>query len=253
MYERFKLMGGLGDCLVVAATLQKINAPLKFQTNELLNPIFAHHPTIHATQEILNPVFQFGWVSQMRNKDVYSMHTMHRFGHQIGIYPDPTEVLKIYDAYGKQKIHQRDEDTILINDLSAEHKRRYVPRDVLQLVKENFPEHRIEHIGRSQWESCQDIPQMIEKLLRCSFFVGPISFCYHLASCLRVPSLLCCGYMPEHKFSHFFNTETISMHTSCSFTCERDRGSCLEDCVIMQYDKDIVQAKIRIFRKRFQI
>lgn len=250
--KTFKLTSGLGDCLIAGASLQKLNRPVNFITNPLLEPVFRHHPTIKFFSYGKHD-FEFKWVSQIKDKNLYALHTMQRFSSQIGFYIDPTEVLNIYNENGQQ-ILNKNKWTIVINQYSAEGERRCIPAKYINMIEEIIDgDYKIELVGKNdhpyRHNSITDISKIMDSLANCKLFIGPISFCYHLAACYRTPSVLFTSYMPPHKFSHFTNTTHITANAQCSFMCEQNNVRCLPDCMAYSYNDEeiynILHRKIR--------
>lgn len=244
MNSEYRIDGGLGDVLLVGAALQDQGKVCILQTNPLLNPIFQYHPIIQLGQ--CQNAQMFKWPSQY-HKNIWALHTMQRFSSQIGLYTDPTDVLKIYNRDGLQKICSKKEKIVCINQHSAEYERRYVPDNYINLIHQMLPsEYKVVWVGsnRNGQKSITDISEMIELFEVCSLFIGPVSFCYHLASCMHVPSLLFTAYMPAHKFSHFFNTESISSNAQCQYKCEIKR-ICDPNCGAFNYDGVEIGYKLR--------
>lgn len=243
MSLEYRLDRGLGDVLLVGAALQDQGLKCKLQTDNILAPVFQNHPIIEIG-ECKNP-FVFKWPSEY-HQNIWALHTMQRFSLQINRYTDPTDVLKIYNTDGSQKICSKKEKIICINQHSAEYNRRYIPDHYLQFIHFVLPsDYKVVWIGsnRNGQESITDIHEIMNVLEVCSLFIGPVSFCYHLASCLHVPSLLFTGYMPAHKFSHFFNTESISSNALCQYKCEINK-QCHTECSALTYDSREISYKL---------
>lgn len=240
--KTFKLMGGLGDCLLVGAVLQKLDRPVDFITNKLLEPVFEHHPKINFFSNG-NAQYEFKWVSQIKEKNLYGLHTIQRFSSQLGFYLDPTEVLNVYGENGLPIINRGGFD-IVVNQYSAEGHRRCIPDKYVDMIYEiadgDFAVKLIGSNDLKYGESTTSIKSMIDLLSGAKLFIGPVSFCYHLAACLRVNSVLFTSYMPPHKFSHFTNTAHITANAQCSFMCEQNNRACLPDCMAYSYDDDEV-------------
>ena len=247
MLPSFELMRGLGDCLIAGASLQKLGRPVDYITSPLIVPLLANHPTIRAFSSG-KAANKFRWVSHIKDRNLYGLHTMQRFSSQIGLCIDPTEVLTIYGSDRKPLVHNSQDcgNYIVVNQYSAEGERRAIPTTYVNkivgratdigvpitFIGKNGPPHNSNEIT--------DISKMVEVLLNCKLFIGPVSFCYHLASCLGVPCLLFTSYMPAHKFSHFFNTVAIESRASCTFRCEEKRASCGSSCEAYSYDGEYV-------------
>lgn len=236
-------MGGLGDCLLAAASLQYLDKDCYFKTSPLLKPLFETHPNIIYKEDAYDPNshldINFKWVSQIHNKDLYPLHTMQRFSSQLGFYIDPIDVFTVYNSKGNRSINEPTRPTICINQFSNEPTRRYIPDEYLDMILDQYSNYEIIWIGSNSRESVTNIPEMVDHLLNCKLFIGPVSFCYHLASCLRTSSVLFTSYMPEHKFSHFFNTTAINpiAGADCRFHCERVNEQCEVGCKAHIYDK----------------
>ena len=245
---KYQLMGGLGDCLLAGAALQSLELPVEYVTNPLLRPLFEYHPTINFSNNTNNINYEFKWVSQIKDKDLYALHTMQRFSSQLGFYLDPTKVLNLYDKNGRI-INSQKEKIVCINQFSAEKSRRQIPEKYMGYIISLIPrDYKIVWIGANNdgIKSINDIQTMINLLSNCRLFIGPVSFCYHLASCIQTECLLFTSYMPAHKFSHFFNTTAIEpVDANCRFTCEKDNFSCPAWCRSLEYDKDDIEYNIR--------
>ena len=246
MSTKYQLMGGLGDCLLAGAALQHLGREVEFITSPTLKPLFDYHPTIKYSERYSEVDYEFKWVSQIKDKDLYALHTMQRFSSQIGFYLDPTKVLNIYDEVG-QVINDSTEKTICINQFSAEKSRRQIPQFYMDYILDIIPSnYKVIWIGANEKQSCNDIITMVEHLRRCSLFIGPVSFCYHLASCIRTKCLLFTSYMPAHKFSHFFNTTAIEpLNATCRYTCEKDNFSCTQWCQSLIYGMNDIEYNLR--------
>lgn len=247
----YKLMGGLGDCLLIGAILERLNESVIFETHPLLEPIFKYHPTIKLGKLDPQNGYEFRWPSQIDNK-LFRLHTMQRFAHQIGEFIDPTDVLRIYNQNGRHLINNGKSSTIIaVNQYSSEGSRRCIPDEYIDLIEQVLGDkYTIQYIGsnspKNSSKSITHIPDIINLLIDAKMFIGPVSFCYHLASCLHVPSILFTSYMPPHKYSHFFNTTSIGTNSPCLFKCEEERKSCISSCGAFNYDRENV---IRILEK----
>jgi len=241
--KTFRLMGGLGDCLISGAALQRLEVPVGFITNPKLKPIFEHHPTIKLMENVDN-AHTFRWVSQIKEVNLYGLHTMQRFSSQVGLYLDPTDVLNIHKADGSVITNKGNwSGPILINQYSAEGTRRSIPSKYIGMIEEIVDgDFEIKYIGENgpNKKSTINIPDMIDILTECRLFIGPVSFCYHLAACLRTKSILFTSYMPPHKFSHFYKTTHITANSICSLTCEERRSACTLECDAFKYDDEEV-------------
>lgn len=248
-----ELKSGLGDCIVAAASVQKYarlkQKKIDFHTNEKLNFLFEGHPDINAKNE--NGNFKLKWVSQLQS-NLYALHTMQRFSVQMGFFIDPTDVLDIY-IKGNLQTAKKNKKFICINQFSAEKSRRYISNEILEIIEKEFKNNGYEciYIGDCEKNSIKNIHECIDLLLHCKVFIGPVSFLYHLASALRTDCLLFTNYMPEYKFSHFFNTASINPQKKCFFQCEefetklRNENECWNQCKANNYDKNEIQNKIK--------
>lgn len=245
---------GLGDCLVAAASCQKLsrltNKKIKFHTSKLLNCLFEGHPNIEIVDS--DPTFKFKWPSQI-DKSYFGLHTMQRFAQQIGLILDPIDVLHVYR--NNCRVINNPEKLVLINDSSAEPMRRYLPIHIVERVA-NYANHKgyeVLFIGNSSYvkNSIMDIKECVNLLSRAKLFVGPVSFQYHLASAINTRCLLFTSYMPAYKYSHFFNTTSISSKKSCSFVCEefeakiRSEVKCFHSCFAVDYDLDEIDLALK--------
>lgn len=246
MLTKYQLMGGLGDCLLAGAALQSLGRNVEFITNPLIKSLFEYHPTIKYSESYNEVDYEFKWVSQIKYKNLYALHTMQRFSSQLGFYIDPTNVLNIYDGYG-QIINDSSKKIICINQFSAEKSRRQIPHFYMEYILSLIPsDYQVIWIGENEKESFKDISTIVSLLRNCSLFIGPVSFCYHLASCIRTKCLLFTSYMPAHKFSHFFNTTSIEpLNSPCRFTCEKDNFSCTTWCKALEYDKMDIEYNLK--------
>jgi ADP-heptose:LPS heptosyltransferase len=244
----YRIDGGLGDVLIAAAALQDKGEACVLQTNPILEPVFRNNPLIKLGSTFRPTVFE--WPSAHQRKtgiNLWAIHTMQRFSVQIGKYTDPTDVLKIYGKDGIQRICKQKEKIICINQHSAEHLRRYIPDYFLNFIHMILPsDYKVVWVGanRNGQKSILDVEEMMDVLESCSLFIGPVSFCYHLASCLHVPSLLFTSYMPAHKFSHFFNTESISSQSPHQYKCEHNDGY-KEESEFFEYDCREITLKLK--------
>lgn len=251
MSNRFKMMGGLGDVLILGAALQVRGEMLDevqyLVTNPVLEPIFRDHPHIDLTEE-RGDEKMIVWPSQLPQKGAFNWHTMNRFAHQLGLQLSPHDTMDIWQ--GEEKVLACIDESspyILVNDTSAERTRRYIPLENLETIEAVADEwgYDVRYIGATNTDkpTVTDIPEMIELMRGASCFVGPVSFPYHLAGCIGTPSVCFFSYMPEIKFSHAFNTTPVnpSEPYDCVWECERDeraqRGfmNCWDRCHAVNY------------------
>lgn len=250
-----ELKNGLGDCIVAAASIQeyarKNKIKIDFHTNEKLNFLFDGHPNINIKNE--NSNFKLKWVSQLQH-NLYSLHTMQRFSYQMGFFIDPVEVLDIY-VKGQLQKAKKNKKFICVNQFSAEKNRRYIPDETIEIIEKEIKKNGYEcvYIGDCNKQSIKNIEECVKLLLECKFFIGPVSFLYHLASSLRVDCLLLTNYMPEYKFSHFFNTISVNPERKCYFRCEelesriRKENECWDRCKAADYNEEELIKKINYY------
>lgn len=249
-----RIESGLGDCIVAAASVQrlarKLGTRVRFKTNSKIEHLFADNPDIILTYNS-DKYTDLKWVSQYKEDNLYPLHTMQRFSTQLGFYIDPTDVVDLYDSSGKI-LNSKKDKTVLINQYSAEGNRRYIPDAVLEVVEMycKASGYGIIHVGDcGSTPSVKDISSITSLMKTCKLFIGPVSFLYHLASAIRCDCVLFVNYMPEHKFSHFFNTTSVSPNRPCRFLCEENEyalrleNDCMSGCKAVNYrEQDIVEA-----------
>lgn len=222
--ESYELKEGLGDCLIAGAALQfkaiKDNKQIGFNTSDKLHFLLDTHPNIKLTttgKKLL-------WPSQIKDINLFPLHTNQRFSIQLGFYLDPTYTLDLY--INKQKLtHKQTTNTICINTYSAESNRRYIDPHLMTNIISICKAKNIDpiFIGKNDNEnSITDIKEIVNSLLSCKLFIGPVSFCYHLAACLGTPSVLLGNYMPLYKFSTIKNTTCFDSDLPCVAMCEED-------------------------------
>lgn len=239
IFDSIKLTKGLGDCLIAGAAVQKLslltNRKIKYVTDPRLEFLFENHPNIEYAKSSSNP-FELKWVSQYQN-NLYPLHTMQRFSSQLGFYLDPTETLKFYDNNGIITNNPKNR-LVCINQFSAEKSRRFIPQKYTDSAKSICENKGYEVIILGEL----NIANSLSFLRETSLFIGPVSFLYHLASCIGTKSLLFISYMPEHKFSHFSNTTSIIPKRKCSYLCEenetqfRNENDCWGQCKAIDYN-----------------
>lgn len=254
VHDIIQITEGLGDCIIAGACAQKLaeiySKPIGFNTNDLLTPILKNHPQIYLTKE---PGFVLKWASQI-NRSIFAYHTMQRFGIQLGINIDPTEVLDLYDEQGNKIRNSPAYKNICINISSKEKTRRFIPDEIVRLMESIALDkgYSVTYLGDGYHNTgITSIEQGLRSIQTASLFVGPVSFWYHLAACIRIPCLLFTSYMPEHKFSHFETTVAINPITNiCRLTCEENELSmrtamkCWDGChMVNQYDKKEIENK----------
>lgn len=223
--ESYTLKEGLGDCLIAAAAIEAkarlLKTKIGYNTNELLHKYFESHPYI----ELKSYGTQLLWPSQTINPSEYfNVHTVQRFAKQIGVNVFPSTTVNLYSS-GKTISHIGKKDYVCINVFSAERNRRFIDNDTLQSIQEVCSNKKIhiKYIGTcDRKDQIQDIDTIIEQLINCTLFIGPVSFCYHLASAIKVPCLLLGNYMPSYKFSNFTNTYSLDSSLDCIHNCEND-------------------------------
>lgn len=242
----YRLHHGLGDCLIAAASLQSLGRPVNYDTNPAIQELFKYHPDVKYVRDSPPHTYEFKWVSQIKSTNLYALHTMQRFSSQIGFYLDPTKVFDIYGPNGKI-VSTPQERTVCINQYSAERNRRYIPDEYMDVILGEIEKmgYTPVFIGANKNRTIVSISEMTKHLTNCKLFIGPISFCYHYASCLRTQCLLFTSYMPAHKFSHFFNTVHIDpVNSPCRFTCEELHNKCEMSCK-HTYDIEEIKWKLR--------
>jgi len=249
---RIKLMEGLGDCLVAGAGIQALakynNTKIDYITSPILKPVFNYHPYINfATGD--GEDIQLKWVSQLKKPEFYHVHTINRFALQLGMSLDPTTTMDIYNSDGKI-CNTPDKSTVCINVFSKEKSRRYIPSNILDEILAICYSKNLEVIWLGDcgsYKSITDISQSIDALSHTKLFIGPVSFQYHLASCLNVKSMCFFSYMPYWKFSDFKNTTPIYGNLPCINFCEefesinRTQMQCHGGCKV-SYDYRLVRS-----------
>jgi len=238
--ESYTLKEGLGDCLIAAAAIEekakRLNTKIGYNTHPLLHQFFDTHPYITLTDNGTKLL----WPSQTKNPlEYFKLHTVNRFANQLGIHVYPSTVVTLYRQGLPLKYDKPAGNIICINVYSAESNRRYIDQNTIQAIENvcNVKNYNIKYIGSCNKKSqIIDISEMIAALMGCKLFIGPVSFCYHLASAIGVPCLLLGNYMPSYKFSNFTNTHSIDSDLECIHKCEsneselRDKMNCWERC-----------------------
>lgn len=253
-FDSVGIKEGLGDCLIAAACVQEYykiyNKKLTFITSPLLQPILSDNPNFYYSSSG-KAELKLLWPSQS-NPDLYRLHTTNRFSSQMGFNIDPTVVVDIYQN-GNLMVNKPENNTVCINSVSAEKNRRFIPEYVIDFLLNFFHERNVEikWIGDNYKNvGTRDIVECVNLLETCSLFIGPISFQYHLASAMRVPSLLFCSYMPYYKYSNFTKVEHMSSDRPCSFLCEeheeelRVENDCFSKCKAVNYDLEELEFKL---------
>lgn len=253
-FNSIQIKEGLGDCLIAAACAQEynkiFNKRLELITNSLLEPILKDNPHFdfktHGTADLI-----LKWPSQI-NKNLYRLHTLHRFSVQMGFYIDPTKTVDIYLNKCLQQ-NTKSKKLVCINQFSAEKNRRFIPLKYVNLIKEFCNKHNFEikWLGSNINNSVTDIQECVKLLTECSLFIGPISFMYHLASALKCVSLLFCSYMPYYKYSHFTNCYHIYSNRNCVSQCEEneiemiEQNNCSDFCKATEYSEEEIYQKLK--------
>lgn len=257
--ESYELKEGLGDCLIAGAAIQYKaildNKKIGYATSQKLHFLLDTHPNI----ELVDTGTKLLWPSQYKDTNLFSLHTSQRFSKQLGFYLDPTYVLDLY-INGNKLVNEPNTHSICINTHSAEHNRRYIKEETVSAIEDFCKQNSINlmFIGNSNRNSITNITGIVDTLLSCQLFIGPVSFCYHLAESLRVQCMLLGNYMPTYKFSNFKNTISIDSELPCIQLCEqyeratRNSMNCWNGCqahpetteVINQlkalYDKNLI-------------
>lgn len=242
-----ELRSGLGDCIVAGASVQRLarrnNSKVNYTTNPKLQFLFEGHPDINYSIE---PGHKLHWVSQIKYVNLYPLHTMQRFSYQLGYFIDPVDVLDIYMS-GKQVVSLAEDKVVCINQFSAEKARRYIPDCFVEYLIQRIKSkgYNVTLVGDNNpyfGDSITDIKDCVDLLHHSKLFIGPVSFLYHLASAIRTPAILFTNYMPEYKFSHFFNTTSINPIKLCRHLCEekeeeyRNKEKCWDSCKAIDYN-----------------
>ena len=241
------------------ASLQDTTTGTFSATTNLTSPkllkILSNNPHFNiadCTQDIQGEKLELKWVSQMNEKP-YSLHTMQRFSSQLGFMIDPTNLVNLYDESGKIIKNEPKEKIICINLFSKERERRFIPQDSFNIILSMAEKlgYKVEFIGDCGDQSdIQSIEQMLEKLKTAKLFIGPVSFCYHLAAAIDVNCLTFFSYMPYWKFSHFSKTTPIYSSRECVLSCEekeqemRTKNNCFHQCLATTYDKEEIEQKL---------
>lgn len=246
---KIALTEGLGDCIVAAAAIQKyavINKQKIFYiTDSRLKFLFNGHPGIQFSSAS-NADIKLEWVSRLSNKP-FHLHTMNRFGSQLGLNLAPDEVLDPY-IDGIMVSNDASKPIVAINALSAEPHRRFIPKHIVDLLASYCVKlgYKPIYVGANYEWGIYSIPEITNILLHCKLFIGPISFCYHLASALKTQCLTFFSYMQESLFSHVFNTTPVISEFACIEECEakenitRKQMNCWDTCKAATYDSEYV-------------
>jgi len=261
VYEAVKLTSGLGDCLIVASILQNIcrqkNVSYKYCTNPALKFLFDFHPDINYIEEKEFYSIphknrkELKWVSQLPY-NLYGCHTINRFALQLNTTCDPSEVFNIH-LKGSMLECRSPKKIVCINQYAAEKNRRFIPSKYISLIADYCSNlgYEVKFVGSCDQDSYSQIDfTLLDLLASCKLFIGPVSFMYHLASCIKTKCLLFTSYMPSYKFSHFFNTVSIESNRSCSYLCEqyektyRIDNNCLDSCKAVDYCTDEIIFKL---------
>ena len=250
-----ELKQGLGDCLVAAASIQRLGEikgeKINFITNSAIEPLLRFHPNITYLSTGI-PDITLKWSSNL-GQNIFPLHTMQRFSIQLGFFLDPTRTLDIYNEHGMLK-NKQTRNLICINTSSKEEKRRFIPDWCINLIESESKIYGndIVYIGNcGDRPSISNIEEMTKLLLSCRLFIGPVSFPYHLASALKCKSLTFFSYMPSYKFSDFINTTPIDSNRECVKTCEEDERSTrskeqcfMSKCKAVDYNKEDILTKL---------
>lgn len=255
MFNSVSIKEGLGDCLIGAACAQEFSKKIKkikFCTSEKLSSILSTNPYFEYSDSD-NADLYLKWPSQV-DKNLYNLHTNQRFAHQMGFSIDPT---KTVDIFIKNKLieNRNNEKFICINSLSAEASRRFIPIEYLNFIQDYCDKHNYKIIwigNNNRKDEIIDIVECCNFLEKCSLFIGPVSFQYHLAAAIKANCLLFCSYMPYYKYSHFNKTNHIFSKRDCVLNCEsnekelRNINRCWNGCKAVDYSYE----EIGFFLKR---
>jgi len=258
-----RLKEGLGDCLLAGAAIQKYcqlrQEKVEFITAPKLEPAFRNHPDIIFNPENKIAEIELRWASQCRrekNLNVYSLHASNRYAVQLNILIDPTDTLNIYDDNKQIIKNNPTKKTVCINIFSKELYRRFIPFTYIDFIINICKSKGYEIIFMGdcgRYDGMQDIATNINVLKDTTLFIGPVSFMYHLASCLDVKCMTFFTYTPYWKFSDFKNTIPLyNLDYKCVFTCEeyeeqrtREMGCYRFNapgiCKITEYDYDLIE------------
>jgi ADP-heptose:LPS heptosyltransferase len=255
----FKLKEGLGDCIIAASCIQEYarihNIKPTYITSPGLLNILNNNPYFNVTdneKDTEDIALELKWVSQLK-ENLYGLHTMQRFSYQLGFFIDPTKVVNLYNE-NKQIIKNKEvEKTICLNIFSKEYNRRFIPKkycDLIFKIANDFG-YKIEFIGDCGiYKSTSDIKEILKKLETTKLFIGPISFCYHLAASIETNCLTFFSYMPYWKFSHFSRTIPIYDLRECVSMCEekekemRTKNNCFHECLATSYNEEEIERKL---------
>lgn len=246
IHDKVKITEGLGDCLIAAEAVsqygKKHHHRIRFATDGRLVPYL--HGNSWLIVEDANTVdtsdyFHLKWASQLNNPEVFNLHTIQRFSVQLGFLADPEKTIAIHDNQGNwiyndlstDNNHIHVENTLVINQYSAEKNRRYLHDDqveeVIKVAQTIDPKIEIKYVGDNHplASSECDIDRGIRLVANARLFVGPISFWYHLACAVNTRNILFTSYMPASKFSNGHSivvSPKINTATICSHMCERE-------------------------------
>lgn len=248
MYRNFRLMEGLGDCILAASCIQEYailnDLRCHFETSPLLTDILSNNPYFEVNKPDKEVDLSFRWVSQIKEQNLYPLHTIQRFSTQLGFYIDPTNLVNLFDNLGNKIVNRPLNNNVCINVFSKEKNRRFIPKENLDFIV-NYLENRgynIIYLGDcGEISSITDIKKSLDILSTCCLFIGPVSFLYHLASSINVKCMTFFSYMPYWKFSHFVNTIPIHSQKKCVSNCEEDEtilrmiNKCNHKCLATEY------------------
>lgn len=225
--RKFSLTATIGDCLVAGAAIQQlsidINERVGYHTNSVLKDFFIHHPNIEYLEND-EGCYQIKWASSVDRK-LFRLNSVNRYALQIGAICDQSCVLNIFDSNKKRIEWGKKQDTIVINCSSAETNRRFIPQETIDYILSKNLAKNVVFVGNSHGqETCKDIPTIAKLLVNCKFLIGPVSFPYHLAQCLKTPTLAFFSYVTDYKFSNFNRIFSVSpsIKESCATFCEED-------------------------------
>lgn len=256
--ESYELMEGLGDCLIAGGAIQykavSENKKIGYATSKKLHFLLDTHPNI----ELVDTGTKLLWPSQFKETNLFPLHTSQRFSKQLGYYIDPTYTLDLY-IKGTKLVNIPSANTICINTHSAEYTRRYIKEETISAIEEFCNQYSINlvFIGNSNINSITNIEGIVSLLLNCKLFIGPVSFCYHLAESLKVRCMLLGNYMPTYKFSNFKNTISIDSKLTCIRQCEqhekitRDMMNCWNGCKAHPETAEVINQLQKLYDKNF--
>lgn len=135
----YSLTQTIGDCLVAGGAIERkakdLGQRIGFHTNPLVAQFFQHSPCIKhlSAQENCQPLH---WAS--KQKDLFRLNYLNRFGAQIGVNCANHDNLTICDENGPV-YHTRKNETIVINQSSSTPSHRSIDEKYIDFIKKLLP------------------------------------------------------------------------------------------------------------------